>query len=138
MVRRGHLKRGKRKKARPARGSEQQLILLDQLKEIAAKTGIEVREERLHREVGYSVRGGRCVVEGSEVLLLDSAASATDCIEVLLDFLASRDLDQMYIEPELRRLIGGHAPAVDDPAAGHDGVDAAGGPTESPSAAPTA
>ena len=91
MDRRGHLKVGKRRKAKPSRGSDQQLQLLAQLKELAGQTGIEVREERLHREIGYTVRGGRCVLDGTEVLLLDSSASAADCIEVLLDFLSQRD-----------------------------------------------
>jgi hypothetical protein len=82
--------------------------------EVAAKTGISVREERLHREVGYSVRGGRCMIEGAEVLLLDSAATAADCIEVLLDFLGDCDLGDIYIEPQLRQLIGGKAAAEHD------------------------
>ena len=105
MARRGHLKVGKRRKAKPSRGSDQQLQLLAQLKELAGQTGIEVREERLHREIGYTVRGGRCVLDGTEVLLLDSSASAADCIEVLLDFLSQRDLEQIYIEPQLRQLL---------------------------------
>ncbi len=110
MARRGHLKVGKRRKAKPSRGSDQQLQLLAQLKDLAGQTGIEVREERLHREIGYTVRGGRCILDGNEVLLIDSSASAADCIEVLLDFLSQRDLEQIYIEPQLRRLIsGGHA-----------------------------
>jgi len=85
--------------------------MMDQLKELAVKTGIGVREERLHREVGYTVSGGICRIDGSEYLLLDSGATAADCIEVLLDFLSQRDLDDLYIEPQLRRLIGGRADA---------------------------
>ena len=111
MARRSHARKTRKRKAKPTRGSEQQLVLLEQLKEISAKTGISVREERLHREVGYSVRGGRCVIDGTDVLLLDSASTAADCIEILLDFLADCDLGELYIEPQLRRLIGGEAAA---------------------------
>jgi len=114
MARQSHARRTRKRKAKPARGSEQQLALLAQLMDVAAKTGISVREERLHREVGYSVRGGRCMIEGAEVLLLDSAATAADCIEVLLDFLGDCDLGDIYIEPQLRQLIGGEAATEHD------------------------
>lgn len=111
MARQSHARKARKRKAKPTRGSEQELVLLEQLKEIASKTAISVREERLHREVGYSVRGGLCVIEGTEVLLLDSASTAADCIEILLDFLADCYLGELYIEPQLRRLIGGEAAA---------------------------
>jgi len=50
---------------------EQPHPTLERLKEIAAQAGLEVREERLTREVGYSVRGGACRVDGRDVVLLD-------------------------------------------------------------------
>lgn len=97
-----------------ARVVEEPSPLLDRLKEIAAASGLEVREERLLREVGYSVRSGVCRVDDQEVLLLDKNASTAERIEVLCTVLSQRDLDAVFIEPELRRSIGGRALAQDD------------------------
>ncbi len=100
------------KKAGPPEPTPEQLDLLAKLKELAETTGSEVREERLVREVGYAVRSGPCVLEGRELLLLDSASGIVERIEVLLDYLADRDLDGVYVEPRLRELIGGRAPTA--------------------------
>lgn len=83
--------------------------LLERLKEIASASGLEVREERLLREAGYSVKSGVCRVSEQEVLLLDRNAAASDRIEAICGVLAARDLDTVFIEPELRRVIGGRA-----------------------------
>jgi len=102
----------KRTRSRPAAArkvDERQRILLDQLKELASGIGADVREERLVREVGYSVRSGPCLLNGQEVVLLDTNAELSDRIEAMLDYLAERDLDRLYIEPELRELIATRA-----------------------------
>jgi hypothetical protein len=98
------------KRARPHSGSEKKIdekqrLLLDQLKEIAAAAGIEVREERLVREVGYAVRSGPCRLHGRDVVLLDSNAELPELIEAMLDFLGHHDLDAVYIEPRIREMI---------------------------------
>ncbi|MFT4569510.1 MAG: hypothetical protein ACI8TX_002625 [Hyphomicrobiaceae bacterium] len=79
---------------------------LERLKEIAAGIGLDVREERLHREVGYSVRSGICTKDGEELVLLDRNAAPAERIEVLCQVLADHDLDGIWIEPELRSRIG--------------------------------
>jgi len=96
----------RKKQAKPSKASEKQLQLLDQLKEIVAALDIGVREERLLREVGYTVRSGPCRVEGREVLLLDSNAAVSERIEVLVEFLSAKNLESIYIEPRIRRLLG--------------------------------
>jgi len=106
-------KRSRKTKAQ----AEENSPLLERLKEIAAASGLEVREERLLREVGYSVKSGVCRVSEQEVLLLDRNASAAERVEVLCALLSERDLDGVFIEPELRRTIGGRA-AADFGAAG--------------------
>ncbi|MBI5503224.1 MAG: hypothetical protein HY899_00370 [Deltaproteobacteria bacterium] len=88
--------------------------LLERLKEIAAASGLEVREERLYREVGYSVRSGVCRVGDQEVLLLDKNSATAERIDALCSILSERNLDSVFIEPELRRKIGGSAMAADD------------------------
>jgi signal recognition particle subunit SEC65 len=86
---------------------------LDRLIEVAKSLGLDVREERLHREVGYSVHSGLCRVEGDEVLLLDKNAEPSELIEALCEILSARDLEAIYIEPELRSRILESAAVVD-------------------------
>jgi hypothetical protein len=104
----------KAKRARSAatesKADEKKRLLLDQLKEIAAAVGVEVREERLVREVGYAVHSGVCRIGGRDVVLLDSGAELGELVEAMLDFLAGRDLDAVYIEPQLREMISRRAP----------------------------
>lgn len=100
-----------------ARMVEEKSPLLDRLKQIATASGLEVREERLLREAGYSVRSGVCRVSDQELLLLDKNATAAERIEVLCSLLSGRDLDSVFIEPDLRRAIGGRALAHDDDSA---------------------
>jgi hypothetical protein len=97
-----------------ARTVDEPSPLLERLKEIAAASGLEVREERLLREVGYSVKSGVCRVSDQEVLLLDRNVSPAERIEALCSLLADRDLDAVFIEPELRRTIGGRALPQDE------------------------
>lgn len=98
-----------------ARTVEEPSPLLERLKEIAAASGLDVREERLLREAGYSVRSGVCRVDDQEVLLLDKNATPGERIEAICGVLQGRDLDEVFIEPELRRAIGGRAlPLQDD------------------------
>ena len=106
--------RRSKKTARTTRTVEEPSPLLERLKEIAAASGLEVREERLLREVGYSVRSGVCRVSEQEVLLLDRNVPPAERIEVLLGLLSERDLDAVFIEPELRRTIGGRALPQDE------------------------
>lgn len=107
------LARAPRKKTKK-KAPEQPHPTLERLKEIAGQVGLEVREERLTREVGHSVRGGLCRVDDLEVVLLDKNVEQAQRIETLAGVLSDRDLESLYIEPELRRLIGGRAVVTDD------------------------
>jgi hypothetical protein len=98
------------KNATHRKSDERQRIFLDQLKEIVTAIGIEVREEKLMREVGYTVHSGPCRLHGRDVVLLDSNASLSDLVEALLDFLAGRDLEAVYIEPQIRDQIVARSP----------------------------
>src|SRR5678816_1873761 len=97
-----------RRSKKTARTVEEPSPLLERLKEIASASGLEVREERLLREVGYSVKSGVCRVSDQEVLL-DKNATPAERIEAVCGVLAVRDLDAVFIDPDLRRAIGGNA-----------------------------
>ena len=48
-----------------------QLALLEELKVAAEKLGLQIREERLLREVGYRVRSGHCRLRADEIIFLE-------------------------------------------------------------------
>ncbi len=79
--------------------------LCEELKGLAEKLGIRVREEILLREVGYRVRSGLCRVRGEDVIFLDRHLTSGERLEVLLAALDGRDLETQYVSPELRRLL---------------------------------
>jgi hypothetical protein len=102
--------RSRKTKSRPVEAPNP---LLERLKEVASAIGLDVREERLHREAGYTVRSGLCRIGEQSLVLLDRNAATDERIEVLCTVLADRDLDAVFIEPDLRRRIGGRALAAD-------------------------
>ena len=79
--------------------------LCDELKNLAERLGVRVREEVLLREVGYHPRSGMCRVRGEEVLFVDRSLSTADRVAVLTDELRRRDLHGVYVSPALRRLL---------------------------------
>lgn len=90
-------------KAAEERSTQQ--ALLDELKAAAEKLGLKVREERLLREVGYHVRSGSCRVRDDEVIFLERGLPASAQIDVLVDELAGRTLDNVYLSPAARELV---------------------------------
>ena len=91
--------------------SRREEALCEELKELAARLGLRVREEILLREVGYRVRSGGCRLRGEEVIFLDRTLPATERLQVLLDELAGRDLEPYFLTPALRRLLDRRAGA---------------------------
>jgi hypothetical protein len=82
-----------------------QQALLDELKAAAEKLGLQVREERLLREVGYRVRSGRCRLREDQILFLERGLPVSAQIDVLVDELAGRSLDDIYLSPAARALV---------------------------------
>jgi hypothetical protein len=97
------------KRERPSaarRASYKIEVILEELKGLAARVGLEVREEKLLREIGYQVRSGCCRFREQNLLFLDRELPAASRMEVLLEELARRDLGAVYVSPELRRILG--------------------------------
>jgi hypothetical protein len=85
--------------------SKREEALCEELKEVARRLGVQVREEVLLREVGYHVRSGGCRVRGEDVIFLDRGLPTAERVEVLLNELADRDFESVYLSPALRRLV---------------------------------
>lgn len=61
---------------------------LQELIGAAKQKQIEVRTEKLLREVGYRSRSGRCRLKGQDLILLDRDAPISDQIDFLAAALA--------------------------------------------------
>ena len=69
---------------------------LQELISDAKQMNIEVRTEKLLREVGYRVRSGRCRLNGREVILLDRGASVSEQVDFLDAELAQLHRDNTH------------------------------------------
>lgn len=56
---------------------------LQELMAVAGRMNIEVRTERLLREVGYHARSGRCRLNGQDLIIIDRDAPLPDQVEFL-------------------------------------------------------
>jgi len=63
---------------------------LQELIGAAKELNIQVRTEKLLREVGYRARSGRCRVNGQDVILLDRDAPVSEQVDFLTAELAGR------------------------------------------------
>ena len=86
--------------------------MVEELMRVARELGFDVREEELLRDVGYRPRSGVCRVGDRDVILMDRKLSGPERIEVLCLALADRDLEQVFLSPALRALVGGRKPAA--------------------------
>jgi hypothetical protein len=98
----------------------------DELARVAARIGVEIREERLEpvlegRDHG---RGGLCVVRGRRVVLLDERAPLRDRVATLALALGGFDLESVHVSPLVRSTIerGGRVAAPRPPSANEPGT----------------
>ena len=77
-----------------ARSKQNNEARLQELIAVAKQKNIEVRTEKLLREVGYRARSGRCRVMGQDVILLDRDAPVGDQIDFLASALADENSDR--------------------------------------------
>ena len=79
-------------------------VLLNQLKELAEKVGIEVCQKNLTMEEA-SCTGGICRLNGQYVLFLHAGASLQEKIRVMTEALRKFDLEHIYVKPVIRELL---------------------------------
>jgi len=72
---------------------------LQELLGAAKQLNIEVRTEKLLREVGYRAHSGRCRVKGQELIIIDRDTPLDDQIDFLSGELAARQ--RQRAAPEL-------------------------------------
>jgi len=81
------------------------LGLVEELSEAAGRVGLEVRRERILREVGYRARGGACRLRDKDLVIIDREQPAAEQLEVLADALRAHDLEALYLSPAARRIV---------------------------------
>jgi len=85
-------------------------ILLEELKSILEKLGIELDEKNLDDEE-LTINSGYCEVtsqtDGKKTrkLIIDNRFPASDRVSVILGYLKTANLDEVYITPALRDII---------------------------------
>jgi hypothetical protein len=81
------------------------LRLADELADAAKRLGLEVRREKIMREIGYRARGGACRLREKNLVIIDREMAPAEQVEVLVEALRSRDLENLYLSPAARRLL---------------------------------
>lgn len=81
------------------------LKLADELIEAAQRLGLEVRREKILREVGYRARGGPCRLREQDLIILDREMPPADQLEMIADALKERAHEQLYLSPAARKLL---------------------------------
>lgn len=82
--------------------------LLDQLEAVWGKIGIRVRYEILGDEDDIAQpRSGLCRLKGSKLLIVDERLGLSAKCRVLAEELERFDLSRIYLQPAVRRAIGG-------------------------------
>ena len=78
--------------------------LLSLLEDLASGLGIEVRQESMDSEAGFS-SGGLCRIRGKSVIIVNQKAALQDKIKILARALNRMDLGQVYMKPALREFL---------------------------------
>jgi hypothetical protein len=80
---------------------------LQELIGAAKEMNIEVRTEKLLRDIGYRVHSGHCQLNGQELILIDRDAPISDQVQFLSAELARRRSENPNLEPLSRNAAEG-------------------------------
>ena len=75
------------------------VAIIEGLKDVAARLGVEVRAEP------GNFRGGRCVVDDEEIIMLNENDLPETQLVVLAEALREAPLDTIYLKPAVRRAL---------------------------------
>ena len=88
----------------PAKDNGQE-NLFRELRSFAERCGIEVRCEKLSRDLGYRVRSGGCTVRGKKWVIVDRTLPARDRLDLLADELREAVNGELEIPASLRPFL---------------------------------
>jgi hypothetical protein len=73
--------------------------IIDELEQAAAQLGMEVRTEK------GNFRGGRCTVDGEQIIMLNQRHLPETQLVVLADALRDAAIDTVYLKPAVRQAL---------------------------------
>lgn len=73
--------------------------IIDELEGVAQQLGLEVRAEK------GNFRGGRCVVEDEELIMLNKRHQPETQLVVMAEALRDAPLDTIYLKPAVRQAL---------------------------------
>ncbi len=79
--------------------------LFRELRSFAEQCGIEVRCEKLPRDLGYRVRSGGCTVRGKKWVIVDRTLPARDRLDLLADEIRESVNGELEIPASLRPFL---------------------------------
>ena len=79
-------------------------VLLNQMKELAGKLGIEIRYGNIAVEESHRT-GGLCRVKGKYVLIMHSRLTVKEKIVVITKALKGFEMEDVYVIPVIRELL---------------------------------
>jgi hypothetical protein len=80
-------------------------MVLHELIALAEEKNIEVRTEKLLREVGYHARSGRCRVRGKKLIIVDRDEPLREQIDFLVHELAREQFDPDHLPEPIKKLL---------------------------------
>ena len=83
--------------------------LCGELEHLLTQLGIEVRLDTFDEESNFT--SGLCTLRGKTILFISQSLKTHEKINLIIQFLQTRDLEGIYIKPYVRELIeSGSAP----------------------------
>jgi len=92
-------------KAKTSRGHHKPKAKLHELIEFAKRLQIEVRTEKLLREVGYHAVSGSCRLGEKKLIILDRDLPVKDQVDLLADEIRKSVPDPTVVPPHLKKLL---------------------------------
>jgi len=78
--------------------------IYQELKELAEKMGITVKEQNL-RSTGVNAQSGYCKIKGEQFFILDTHKSLRDKNDILASFLSEMPNENIFVVPAIRELV---------------------------------
>ncbi|MCL5044275.1 MAG: hypothetical protein M1336_03215 [Deltaproteobacteria bacterium] len=88
------------------------MALIEELSQVLARSGFEVRREKLLREVGYRARGGACRLGEKQLVIIDRDQPWGEQLELLAALVRESGHQTCELSQAARRLVEDRLPGA--------------------------